>query len=191
MLNCNFVTVYDLDESGEARPAVTRLVHGPWERLPSTPATSAPARSCRGRSATAPRRTAPGCRRVWEAGDGARGSPARRLRRAPHHPGRNGYDLAARFPLAAAARSMPSLRGGAGAALGGQAAYLRRGPPRGGELRQAAGAAAPRSTVIPSSVPKGLSRDLGPGAAESASRGCHAEVNFHMGRQDSPPQLGG
>jgi hypothetical protein len=27
---------------------------------------------------------------------GVRGSPARRCRRAPHHPRRNGYDLAAR-----------------------------------------------------------------------------------------------
>jgi hypothetical protein len=34
----------------------------------------------------------------------------------------------------------------------------RRGPPHGGELRQAAGVAAPSSTVIAVSVPKGLLR---------------------------------
>jgi hypothetical protein len=36
-LHCDRVPIDDLDGGREARPAVTRLVHGPWERLLRTP----------------------------------------------------------------------------------------------------------------------------------------------------------
>jgi hypothetical protein len=131
------VPIDDLGGSGEACPAVTRLVHGPWERLLRTSA-HPPCQCGYVVSATAPRRTAPGCRRVWEAGDGARGSPARRpgVRLIPRN-----ATATISWRVCRSARPPGQclyFEEEPGTALGGQVAHQGRGPPHGGELREAA-----------------------------------------------------